>query len=156
MARDMMKMVERLNDLIALDTDAVYAYKVAIEAIEVTFLKDKLREFQQDHERHIRELSEVVSRMGGKPRERRDLKGFVLQGFTAITAQMGTEAALKAMQANEKLTNRTYQRATAEELPADIMGIIARNFTDEQRHLRYIEDALRTRSWEQAAPVQQQ
>lgn len=31
-----------------------------------------------------------------------DLKGFVIQGLSAITSEMGDEAALKAMQGNEK------------------------------------------------------
>lgn len=154
MARDMMKMVERLNDLIALDTDAIFAYQAAIKRIHTTTLRDQLLAFQQDHERHLRDLTDAVQRLGGKPRERRDVKGFILQGFTAITSEMGDEAALKAMQGNEKLTNRTYQRASSEEWPADVQALLTRNFSDEQRHLRFIEESLRNRTWEQAEPAQ--
>ncbi|HSP78238.1 MAG TPA: DUF2383 domain-containing protein, partial [Myxococcaceae bacterium] len=59
-AMNQKKMVEKLNDLIALDYDAVGAYEAAINRMDVEFLRMRLREFQQDHERHIRELSQAV------------------------------------------------------------------------------------------------
>lgn len=145
------RMVEKLNDLIALDRDAVGAYEAAIDRMDVEFLRSQLRTFQADHERHISDLGAVVSRMGGTPRQRPDVKGFFIKGFTAITSMMGTEAALKAMRGNEKLTNNTYQKALNEEWTDEVRQIIERNFRDEQRHLAFIEEQLRTRSWEQAA-----
>lgn len=146
---DQNRIIDRLNELIALDHDAVGAYEAAIERIDVEFLRSRLREFQDDHRRHIQELSGVVTGLGGKPREKPDVKGFALKGFTAITSMMGNEAALKAMQGNEKLTNRTYEQALKESWPEDVRGIIERNFRDEQRHLAFIEESLRMRSWEQ-------
>lgn len=149
MAQDVQKMMDRLNDLIALDYDAVGAYEAAINRIDVAFVKDRLLEFQRDHERHIRELSDVVNRLGGKPRSRPDVKGFILKGFTAATSAMGNEAALQAMRGNEKLTNRTYKNALDEVWPDDIRTLLQRNYTDEQRHLAYIEMTLQNRAWEQ-------
>lgn len=154
MAQEMAKTIERLNDLIALDIDAVNAYESAVERVDVPYIAERLREFQQDHERHVRELSDVVRRMGGEPRRKPDVKGFLLKGFTTITSMMGTEAALKAMQGNETLTNRTYSEALREDWPADVRTIIARNHADEQRHLRFIEQCLQERAWEQAPTVQ--
>jgi uncharacterized protein (TIGR02284 family) len=145
------KMVEKLNELIALDYDAVGAYEAAIKRMDVEFLRMRLREFQQDHERHIQGLSQAVQRLGGKPREKPDTKGFILKGFTAATSMMGTEAALQAMRGNELLTNRTYRSVLEEEWSEDIRSIIERNYRDEQRHLAFIEESLRNRVWEQAA-----
>jgi uncharacterized protein (TIGR02284 family) len=146
---DQNKMIDRLNELIALDHDAVGAYEAAIDRIDVEFLRSRLREFQSDHVRHIQELSRVVVGLGGKPREKPDVKGFFLKGFTAITSVMGNEAALKAMQGNEKLTNRTYEQAMRESWPEEVRVIIERNFRDEQRHLAFIEESLRLRTFEQ-------
>ncbi|WP_395813834.1 ferritin-like domain-containing protein [Archangium minus] len=148
-AMDLNRMLERLNDLIALDYDAVGAYAAAIDRIDVESLRMSLREFQQDHMRHIRELSQVVTALGGTPRRAPDMKGVVLKGFTAITSMMGTEAALQAMRGNEVLTNRTYRMALDEDWSPEARVIIERNFSDEQRHLAFIEDALRNRIWEQ-------
>jgi uncharacterized protein (TIGR02284 family) len=150
-AMDLNKMLERLNDLIALDYDAVGAYEAALNRIDAESLRMSLRTFQQDHERHIRDLSQVVTMLGGTPRQKPDTKGFILKGFTAVTSMMGNEAALQAMRGNEMLTNRTYQNALKEDWSDEARRVIERNFSDEQRHLKFIEDALRNRIWEQAA-----
>ena len=53
-------------------------------------------------------------RLGGNPPKRSvDLKGLLLEGFTALRSVTGTEGALKAMQSNEKTTNKKYQEALA-------------------------------------------
>jgi uncharacterized protein (TIGR02284 family) len=152
-AMDLNRMIERLNELIALDFDAVGAYEAAINRIDVESLRMSLREFQRDHERHIQDLSRVVTTLGGTPRQKPDMKGFILKGFTAITSMMGTEAALQAMRGNEALTNRTYRMALDEDWSDEARRIIERNYSDEQRHMAFIESALRNRIWEQT-PLQ--
>lgn len=147
---DPSKTLEKLNDLIALDRDAIGAYQAAIDRIDVDSIRAQLMEFQGDHRRHVDDLSKVVVRLGGTPRGKPDVKGFVLKGFTAITSMMGTEAALRAMQGNENLTNRTYADALKFQWPQDIRNLVEANYRDEQRHLAYIEDALRNRIWEQS------
>lgn len=143
--------IEKLNDLIALDRDAIGAYQAAIDRVDVESIRQRLIEFQGDHRRHVDDLSRLVQRLGGTPREKPDMKGFVLKGFTAITSMMGTEAALRAMQGNENLTNRTYAEALKVQWPPDVRSLLEANYRDEQRHLAYIEDALRNRIWEQGA-----
>jgi uncharacterized protein (TIGR02284 family) len=138
---------DRLNDLIALDIDAVEAYESAIQRMTIETLRERLREFQGDHERHIRELSAVVVRMGGTPRTRPDVKGFFIKGFTAATSMMGDRAALNAMKGNEKLTTSTYQRALQETWPDDVRDLIRTNYGDEERHLAFIQSTLETESW---------
>ncbi len=146
---DPSQIIEKLNDLIQLDHDAVGAYQAAIDRIDVESIRARLGEFQNDHRRHIVDLSEQVRRLGGTPKERPDAKGFVLKGFTAVTSMMGNEAALRAMQGNEKLTNSSYGNALRENWPEPVRNLLERNFRDEQRHLAWIEDALRNRIWEQ-------
>jgi uncharacterized protein (TIGR02284 family) len=147
----MADLIRHLNDLLALDLDAVEAYESAITRIDAVFLREKLREFQQDHQRHIRDLTECVMRFGGKPRHRPDVKGFFIKGFTAVTSMTGDEGALNAMKGNEQLTTRTYKRALADSWPADVRELIEKNYADEVRHLAWIEQTLRTRAWEGAA-----
>jgi len=146
---DPSQIIDRLNDLLRLDRDAVGAYDAAIHRIDVESIRASLRSFKDDHLRHIAELSEQVRRHGGVPAEHPDAKGFILKGFTAVTSMMGNEAALRAMQGNEKLTNTSYANALRENWPPPIREVIERNYRDEQRHLAYIEDALRNRIWEQ-------
>ena len=153
MALDPSHVCGKLNDLIMLDYDAIKAYQAAIDRISVPSIKAELESFRKDHERHVQNLSHEVRKLGGTPAQRRDLKGPFLQGFTAIMAMMGVEEALRAMKTNEQLTNRTYAHALNEVLPEDCRVVVEANYQDEQRHLAYVEAALRNRIWEGIQPV---
>ncbi|WP_437768543.1 ferritin-like domain-containing protein [Sorangium sp. So ce281] len=147
MARDV---IEVLNDLIQLDRDAITAYDRAIDACEHAHTKERLASFRDDHARHVVDLTAHVTSLGGIAARTRDLKGKLIEGFTAITSQ-GDQSALLAMRGNEELTNRQYQAALDESLTAEARAIVERNYTDEQRHLAWLKDALSRKVWEQAA-----
>ncbi len=113
------------------------------------WVRVELERFRRDHEHHVTELSAAIVDLGGEaPSIRRDLKGFFIQGMTALRAAMGTEQSLKAMVTNEKLTNREYDRAAKMHLPPEIEALIRRNQGDERHHLEAIEDAIARRVWE--------
>jgi rubrerythrin len=148
------KMVKSLVSLVQLDIDAVHAYDQAIEKIDVESIKARLEEFKADHMRHVDELSQCISRLGGKaPAFERDFKGFLIEGMTALRSVTGNEGALKAMKTNEGLTNSTYERALSWELPQDIKSIVQRNREDERRHIEFIESCLRDKLWDRAQEV---
>lgn len=144
--------IEIMNDLIQLDVDAIRAYEQAIDACEIVSIQEKLRLFQGDHERHVTDLSALVRARGAEPKVKRDLKGFLVEGFTAI-ASRGDHSALSAMRGNEVLTTRTYKSALDDLDPAEAEArrIIAKNYDDEQRHLAWIKDALDRKLYERAA-----
>jgi uncharacterized protein (TIGR02284 family) len=142
--------IKTLSDLCQLDIDAVHAYDQAIERIDHSEIRSNLEAFKADHERHINELSQAIRDLGAEPPERkRDVMGFILEGFTALRGITGTEGALKAMRSNEKLTNRNYENALHEDLPPGVREMVRRNREDERRHLTYIEQCLDARIWEQ-------
>lgn len=144
--------LEIMNDLIQLDIDALRAYEQAITACDIPLIQQQLTSFKGDHERHVTELSALVQARGLEPRNKRDWKGFLIEGFTAI-ASRGDHSALSAMRGNEVLTNRTYQMALeeigVEELEA--RALIVKNFADEKRHLAWIKDALDRKIYQKAA-----
>src|SRR5919198_4895882 len=95
---DTADLINRLEKLIQLDIDAVGAYEQAIEAIDILEVRDRLAEFRDDHERHVAELSAALRRMGGEPPRRSpDMKGFLIEGYTAVRSSMGSAGALRAM-----------------------------------------------------------
>jgi uncharacterized protein (TIGR02284 family) len=132
--------IDCLNDLIQLDYDAVQAYKQAIEKIDDGVARADLVAFQADHERHIADLSQAVRMLGGEPEKMgRDFKGVLLEGLTALRAVTGNLGALRAMRMNEKLTNRSYEKALETRLPGSARDVVLRNREDERRHLASIE-----------------
>ena len=142
LSSDTDEMIEQLDDLIQLDHDAVQAYSQAIQRLDAEDLavRHELESFRADHERHITDLQNAIRALGGEPREiSRDLKGALLEGFTALRSATGTLGALKAMQTNEKHTNKAYSRAADVRLPLVARDVVARNFDDERRHLAAIK-----------------
>jgi len=148
---DNAKLVDKLNDLIRLDVDAIHAYDQSISSCTIVDLKRGLTEFRDDHDRHVRELSDFVRQFGGQPDVRRDWKGFFSGGFTAIVSQ-GDHSALVAMQTNEEVTNAYYRRALElENLSPEVRALLEKNYADEQRHLTWIKDQIAARVWERRA-----
>jgi len=143
------EIIKKLTSLVHLDADAARAYTHALDEIDEPAVHAQLVKFHDDHERHVLELSQAIRGLGGTPPQRtRDVKGYVIAGFTAIRSAMGPESALKALRSNEKLTNKTYANAITWELPPDIKGIVESNYRDEQHHLQYVEQSLSSRAWE--------
>jgi hemerythrin superfamily protein len=143
----------KIRSLIQLDIDATHAYQHAIDKTEHRVVRDQLILFQKDHERHVRELSAKLVRMGEKAPDSPDLKGYLIEGFTGLRSSTGTKGALKAMQTNEKLTNRKYEEAAKEDFPPEIRSLIESNRQDEAKHLRYVEQMLAEKVWETQQPT---
>lgn len=149
---DTKAVISLMRDLVHLDVDAIHAYDQAIKNIDVASVRAELTRYKGDHERHVTDLSAAIVELGGDaPPIRRDVKGFFIEGMTALRAAMGTEQSLKAMLTNEKLTNREYDKAAKMALPPQIDALVQRNQADERRHLEFIEDAIARRVWERAS-----
>ncbi|MFA5516051.1 MAG: DUF2383 domain-containing protein [Desulfuromonadales bacterium] len=141
--------VKHLKSLLQLDVDASHAYQQAIDRIELVSVREQLTKYREDHERHVREISEKLRELGETPpKASPDLKGMMIEGFTALRSMTGTEGALKAMKTNEKLTNRKYDEARKMNVAADVQQLLESNYQDERRHLTYVEEALQSRIWE--------
>lgn len=143
------KFVERLNDLIQTDYDAVNSYQEAIDEITIESVRSRLREYQNDHRTHIQKLTAAVQAQGGKPYDRGSAKGFFLKQMTAIRSKMGNEQAIRAMHANESLINKIYAKACKEPWPDDLQRLVESNYHDEQRHLSYLQECITQRIWDQ-------
>ncbi|MDB4965938.1 MAG: hypothetical protein JWN44_1627 [Myxococcales bacterium] len=147
------KIIEELNELIRFDFDAVGAYNSAINDIKEVVVRDPLTQFRGDHERHITELSQIVTRLGGKPVDAPGLKGVIRKTMTKVAGLGGTELTLKAMRSNEEVLNKTYAHHLTLDFPDDVKEVIRRNYGDEQRHLAWVEQSLQNRIWESGVGV---
>jgi rubrerythrin len=85
--------------------------------------------------------------MGGAPATRRDIRGFLIEAFTAI-ASHGDRSAIFAMRANEEITNRSYASTLEKHLPIEVRNLVERNYEDETKHLAWIKTMIESRAWE--------
>jgi rubrerythrin len=139
---DREKLIERLNDILHLEYDAVNAYITSIKNTENEVIVGKFTEFLTDHNRHVARLTERVRAEGGNPANKPDVKGFFIKGMTAVMSKLGDTNSLRAMLQNEMLTNSTYDKAVAEDFPADVHQLMLDFQGDERRHRSAIEQLL--------------
>ena len=132
-----------LSDLASLDHDAIAAYDAAIARVEDSGIKEALRGFRDDHERHARELAGLITRLGGTPPEGAGAKSLLTQGKVVLGGLLGDKAILLAMKTNEDDTNTAYERALNHDArPAATEDVLRRGLADERRHRAWIESTL--------------
>lgn len=148
--RWMASVCAHLNRLVQLDFDAVGTYREALLHIDDRTVRADLHGFLADHERHIRELSAVISDLGGTPIDaQRDFKGAVLETMTRMRSR-GTLGALRAMRMTERLTNRRYDKACEFYMPPIGQALVLQNLGDERHHFAVIEAHIERLIGEQA------
>ena len=137
------RMIELLNDLVQLDADAVGAYDQVIKHLEYDDICRRLARFQDDHRTHIQDLSAMVRQLVGSPvKPTPDFKGYLMEIFTFLMSVSGSIGAIEVMKANEVLTNRKYRQVVALDWPEDIRKLLMTNYSQEQRHLSFIEEVI--------------
>lgn len=132
---------EAMAELLKLDYEATEAYQAAIDRLKNHVFKENLKEFKLDHERHIRELTELIIRHGGMPPQGPDMmKQYLLKGKVVIANILGDEAILRAMSSNETDTNTAYERITVHQHKwEDATDVLQRGLMDEKRHKAWLE-----------------
>jgi uncharacterized protein (TIGR02284 family) len=129
-----------LNKLIELDLDAIEAYEAAIARLADPADRAQLQQFEEDHRRHVADLTALVQEAGGNPATSPDFKRVLTKGKVVVMGIAGDTGVLDAMKSNEETTTRAYDRARQSvDLPLQARAVIERNFSDEQRHLAWIE-----------------
>lgn len=135
--------VKTLQELVKLDYDAIEAYDAAIERLDDRASQEKLAEFRDDHVRHTANLGGLLQGLGADVPDGPDAKRLLTEGKVVIAGLGGDKAVLRAMQANEKVTNETYEKAQKlDGLDAATRDTLAANFEDEKRHKAWIESRI--------------
>src|SRR4029079_7393513 len=132
------------NDLLQLDHDAVAAYDIAIRSVEGAALKEALRRFKSDHERHITELTRLIHERDGIPVQLPHIPtgGFKLAVQEAGNLGGGDVGVLLAFKANERQVRDKYRRAAASATHLAGEVVLARGAADESRHYAWALETL--------------
>ena len=83
----------------------------SVERLENRAYAEKLAEFRQDHVRHTENLGNILRNLNEKVPDGPDLKMILTEGKVVLAGMGGDKAILRAMQANEKVTNTAYEKA---------------------------------------------
>lgn len=132
-----------ITNLITLEHDAIAAYNTVIERLENPSYRQEIESFKADHDRHMRELTDLARTTGADIPEEGDMKEYLTTGKVALADMVGNdESILKAMASNESDTVEAYKNASSNTaVPADSRPIFERALADEQRHKAWMESA---------------
>lgn len=133
--------IDALHALIELDYDSIEAYEAAINRIESEEYKTQLQNFKEDHERHVQQLSGLLTIHNDKTVVGPDSKKWLTQGKVILGSLIGDKAILKAMLTNEEDTNLAYSRTINHAaIWEDAKAILNAGYSDEKRHKRWFEE----------------
>jgi ElaB/YqjD/DUF883 family membrane-anchored ribosome-binding protein len=138
------EIIEGLNDLLQLDHDAVGAYDIAIEKLQDRDHADQIVGFRRDHERHIRELNELIAGLGGTPVNEPHATAPLKEGLQSLGGVVGDKGVLIAWRANEVLARTKYDSYArkSNHWPAHVKRVVDQNALDEERHVDWVTRVL--------------
>ena len=133
-----------VKSLIELEYDASSAYQISIEKIYNKDFKNKLTEFKHDHERHVKELLELIEKHGEEAPKEADTKEWLTKGKVVLGSLIGDEAILRAMNSNEIDTNTAYERmCLREDAWKDSIKLLKSFLQDERKHKLWLEETIK-------------
>lgn len=138
------EILEGLNDLLQLDHDAVGAYQIAMEKLHDRDHADQIAGFRRDHERHIRELNELIADLGGTPKNHPHATGPFKLALQSLGGLAGDKGVLMAFRTNELQVRAKYDSyaAKANHWPTHIKRVVDACALDEERHFSWVSRVL--------------
>ncbi len=138
------EILDGLNDLLQLDHDALGAYDIAIEKLQDRDHANQIAGYRLDHERHVRELNQAVAALGGTPKNEPHATGPFKQALQSLGGLAGDKGLLIAWRTNELQVRAKYDSyaSRANSWPEDLKRMVDRNALDEERHYRWVAEAL--------------
>jgi rubrerythrin len=134
---------DALISLLELDYDAIEAYNMAIARLESAEFESQLLKFKADHERHVKELGQLLATRKLPIPTGPDAKQWLTKGKVALANILGDKALLMAMRSNEVDTNVAYERVCDHsEIWPDAVEIVERGWEDEKRHKAWFEQII--------------
>lgn len=141
--KDKAALLADLTDLLQLEFDALPAYSVAVAGLRRPDLRQPLEAFQADHERHVRDLSAEIRKLGGIPLTLPHLPtGLLKLGVQVAGLPGGDRAVLLAFVTNEWQSREKYARYAARPYPPELAALLRRHAEDEARHYAWANGAL--------------
>lgn len=133
-----------LKELIELDYDAIEAYEIACNKLTNEKYKAQIKEFKADHEKHVKELTQLLARHNVEvPTGASIGNQWLTKGKVILGSLVGDISILKAMLSNEIDTNTAYERMRIHEnMWEDATDILNHGLQDEKKHKSWLENVI--------------
>ncbi|WP_032113706.1 DUF2383 domain-containing protein [Candidatus Paracaedibacter symbiosus] len=133
-----------LQELAQAEIDASFLIRQAMENINSSVLREKLRQFKQQCEEHIKVLSNLVHAYGREaPSYSRDFKGFFMQGYAAMRGLLSDKGVMAALHTNLQKIVKIYEsQLNSSDLPEDVKAKIKEIYESDHKILQYVATQL--------------
>ncbi len=125
-----------LRTLVQYEIDVIKAYEHALRHVSDPEVVDTWSRAKADNERHVLEMSEIMRALGeAPPHFRSDARGLAMDAVAEITGRLSSALALRSAARLTKRLLRRYERASAWDLPLEVVANLQANEADLRRHL---------------------
>jgi uncharacterized protein (TIGR02284 family) len=129
------EVISTLNNLIETCKDGQEGFQQAAEGVQNSNLKSVFYEYGQQRAQFAGELQTLVRELGGDPENTSSTAGALHRGWinikSAITGQ-DDAAILNEAERGEDVAKDAYRKALAQPLPANVLEVVQRQYTDVQ------------------------
>lgn len=132
MARSNDEVISTLNNLIETCKDGEEGFRTAAGGVKISELKTLFNSYAQQRAQFAAELQAEVRRLGGDPEQNSSVAATLHRGWINIKAAVTGEnesAIISECERGEDSAVRSYEDAIRDGLPADMMAIIERQYT---------------------------
>ncbi len=131
----------RVAAMVQVDLDAAHHYTKILRHVAAPAVRQLLRRFRAEHERHVGELNAALGGMRDNPLDRHtEHRCSVLAGVSASFHAWDPAAALDGLVATERRCNALYDALLELELPPEVRALVYRADLEERAHLRALEE----------------
>ncbi|MGH8627411.1 MAG: PA2169 family four-helix-bundle protein [Gammaproteobacteria bacterium] len=125
------EIISTLNDLIETSKDGEYGFKTCAEDVKDMELKQVFTAAAQRCAEGANELQEQVRLLGGDPDKHSSVAGTLHRAWVDVKAAItgkDEQAVLEECERGEDVAKKTYEKALAGGLPANIRSIVQRQY----------------------------
>jgi uncharacterized protein (TIGR02284 family) len=132
-----------LNDLVETSKDGEQGFRTAAEDTKTPELRNVFLAGAESCAQAVADLRQVISRLGGEPKDRGSIAGAVHRGWVNLKAAAAgrTELAiLEECERGEDVAKARYRKALEANLPEDIRTIVQKQYEGVQRNHDQVRD----------------
>jgi uncharacterized protein (TIGR02284 family) len=138
-----------LNDLIEICKDSQEGFRDAAEKLKTQHIRQPFLTLSLQRAQFAGELQAEVLRLGSEPAKSGSTAGAIHRGWMDLKSAFSRDtdhAILEEAERGEDAAIKAYRNALSKDLPADLHGIILRQYREVQQahnNIRDLRDALR-------------
>ncbi len=127
--------ISTLNGLIETLKDGSDGFRAAAEDVKDVSVKSTFTEFADDRARMATELQTEVVRLGGEPEKTGSTAAAMHRGWINIKKALGggEKSILSEAERGEDNAVSTFEKALEKPLPADVAGVVRRQYGEVKR-----------------------